>query len=524
MLEAKKRNPDIFLDSLPWGAPGWIGDRKYYTQDMADYIAGFIIGTKKYIGLDIDYTGVWNEQPYETEWIKDLRKTLDRKGLESVKVVAADSNRRDWKIVRDVKSDPELRDSIYAIGDHYIAYNSSDQARKLGMPLWAAEDGPWRGDWKGARSLAMLYNRNYIDGRFTKTIMWSLITSYYDILPLPGSGIMRANEPWSGHFVDQPALWITAHTTQFADPGWCYVDSGCGYLKSGGSYVTLKKPGDSGDYSIIIETMDFPYYAKFFLQHVRFVLPKEFSDSPVQVWRSDEDEQFVHVQTIKPRNGVLNLKVSGNSVYSLTTTRGQQKGVFSARSSRPFPLPYADDFESYDEHTLPKYLSDQYGVFEVHDGPDGRGKCLKQVITTKGIDWPNNPSRLPETLLGDANWADYEVAADIMLPVEGFVSVIGRVSGQAFRKPADSYKFSITDKGQWKLTAKGAELVKGTTTFKPKTWYRFTMSFKGNHINVKIDDNEIVSVIDQTCTRGLAGLGGGLNEIWFDNFSVKPIH
>ena len=29
MKEARKRNPRILLDSLAWGAPGWIGDGKY---------------------------------------------------------------------------------------------------------------------------------------------------------------------------------------------------------------------------------------------------------------------------------------------------------------------------------------------------------------------------------------------------------------------------------------------------------------------------------------------------------------
>ena len=37
-------------------------------------------------------------------------------------------------------------------------------------------------------------------------------------------------------------------------------------------------------------------------------------------------------------------------------------------------------------------------------------------------------------------------------------------------------------------------------------------------------DKEIASVEDETCAAGLAGLGGGLNVIWFDNFSVKEIH
>src|SRR3972149_914098 len=36
MKEAKLRTPAIFLDCLAWGAPGWIGDGNYYSQDMAD--------------------------------------------------------------------------------------------------------------------------------------------------------------------------------------------------------------------------------------------------------------------------------------------------------------------------------------------------------------------------------------------------------------------------------------------------------------------------------------------------------
>ena len=55
---------------------------------------------------------------------------------------------------------------------------------------------------------------------------------------------MRANEPWSGFYEVQPALWATAHTTQFTRPGWVYLDgSACSQLPGGGSCVTLKSPG-----------------------------------------------------------------------------------------------------------------------------------------------------------------------------------------------------------------------------------------------------------------------------------------
>jgi hypothetical protein len=42
MKEAKKRNPDIYLDILQWGAPGWIGNGDFFSQDNADFIIRFI--------------------------------------------------------------------------------------------------------------------------------------------------------------------------------------------------------------------------------------------------------------------------------------------------------------------------------------------------------------------------------------------------------------------------------------------------------------------------------------------------
>ena len=87
----------------------------------------------------------------------------------------------------------------------------------------------------------------------TKTEIWSPVSSYYDSLLLPDSGLMTANPPWSEHYDVQPAVWATAHTTQFAQPGWQYLDSACGYLTAGGSYVTLKS---GEDYSVILETVD----------------------------------------------------------------------------------------------------------------------------------------------------------------------------------------------------------------------------------------------------------------------------
>ena len=64
--------------------------------------------------------------------------------------------------------------------------------------------------------------------------------------------LMTANEPWSGHYELTSPLWVTAHTTQFAQPGWFYLRT-VGHLQNGGSYVALTDGKDN--LSIVIETM-----------------------------------------------------------------------------------------------------------------------------------------------------------------------------------------------------------------------------------------------------------------------------
>ena len=63
---------------------------------------------------------------------------------------------------------------------------------------------------------------------------------------------MTANEPWSGHYELASPLWVTAHTTQFTEPGWYYLKAP-GYLYGGGSFVALTD--GKGNLTIIIETM-----------------------------------------------------------------------------------------------------------------------------------------------------------------------------------------------------------------------------------------------------------------------------
>lgn len=139
----------------------------------------------------------------------------------------------------------------------------------------------------------------------------------------------------------QPGLGAIAHTTQFAQPGWQYLDSSCGLLPDGGSYVSLRSP-DGKDWSLIIETLD--------AQHpttLSMTVSGGLSAERINGWRTTERSLFEQLATIIPAKGGFNLTFEPNAIYSLTGTSGQQKGVVSRPVPPPkeFPLPYADDFE-----------------------------------------------------------------------------------------------------------------------------------------------------------------------------------
>jgi galactosylceramidase len=530
MKEAKARNPRIMLDCLEWGAPAWIGGGKFYSQDNADYIARFIQGAKRVHGLEIDCTGIWNEKPYDVAWIKLLRKTLDRNGLQHVQIVAADANQKQWAIAADMEKDPELERAVGVIGEHYPRFKTTPTAQQRGKPLWASEDGPWNGNWNGARQLAKAYNRNYVVGRMTKTVVWSLITAYYDNLPLPGSGVMRANTPWCGAYEVQPALWATAHTTQFAQPGWKYLGGeGCGLLPAGGSYVTLRAPGGD-DFSIIVETMDARGP-----QAVVFRLAGGLRARKLHVWRSDVREQFVRIDDAAPAGEAVMLTLEPESIYSLTTTTGQQKGLPATPipARMPFPNPYEETFESYQSGTTPRYFDDQAGIFEVALRADGRGQCLRQIVDRKGIEWQPMPE--PWTLLGDALWGDGEVSVDARIePLPGrapageapgarrFVALLARVGRIAQNAaPPAAYCLRLYEDGDWELRAARSVLASGKVASAGDAWHALAMRLQGTRIVASIDGKAVAERSDEHYELGRVGLGSGWHGAQFANFRVK---
>ncbi|MBV9085650.1 MAG: hypothetical protein JOZ62_23495 [Acidobacteriaceae bacterium] len=536
MEEGRRRNPQIMLDSLAWGAPGWIGRGHFYSPDMANYVADFIEGAKHVHHLDMKYTGIWNEKPDpDLAYIKLLHETLERRQL-GVKVVCCDQypSEGQWKIVDSIRNDADLGKAVYAVTVHYPRVKGKVttpvSAKELDKPLWSSEDQPESSavvilsrDWQiGGRSLARLYNRNYLEGAFTKTEIWSPITSYYDILAAPNSGLMYANTPWSGHYNVQGAIWATAHTTQFAEPGWQYLDSSSGYLPEQGSYVALRSP-KGNDWSLVLETIDAKQP-----QQIAIEIAGGLSAATIRVWETNAQKTFEHIRDLRPQNGRFSFTADPDSLYTLTSTTGQGKGTAQPPPDRPFPMPYDENFESTTLDRAPKFLSDQDGAFEVRPCTRRQGRCLEQVITQIPIPWSPLPD--PWTLAGDVNWKDYTVKCDVLLTGSGSITLMGRIdSADVFKdkkaKWPSGYIFSLSAGGNWKLVsakykAEPQTLASGDTPMEINRWHHAELKFKSTQIGVMLDGYSIASVSDNSHTNGMFGIGTGWNKAQFDNLSV----
>lgn len=538
MSEARKRNPQIILDSLPWGAPGWIGNGRLYSHDMANYVADFLEGAAKKHSLNIAYTGVWNERVYDAEYVKQLRGVLDADGL-STKIVCCDEypgeGAGQWAMVSASAADPALNNAISVFSVHYPwIYNTATtpaEARASAKPLWSSEDQPNSGggpilsrDWaQGGRLLAKLYNRNYLEGGFTKTEIWSPITSYYEILAAPHSGLMYANTPWSGNYKVQSAIWVTAHTTQFAQPGWRYDDASCGYLQHGGSYVTFLSP-DRSNWSTVLETIDARQ-----AQSIRLRVTGGLSGSAIHVWETNGAKTFVHLNDLRPQNGFFTLTVDPDSLYTFTTTTGQGKGDAEPPPPAPFPARYSDDFESVKLGGTTRYLSDQDGAFEAQPCRFRPGNCLMQVITDKPIPWSPLPD--PFTLTGDSNWRNYSVAVDAQIPNAGIASLFGRIdSANVFADGKalypSGYGLLLKSNGDWRLISTAYRrseilLASGAVKIAPGSWAHMELDFADSSLSASIDGTRIAEVSDSTHSRGMFSIGSNWTQVQFDNLRAS---
>jgi hypothetical protein len=543
MEEAKKRNPQIKLAALAWGAPHWVGNGNYWSHDMIDYMIKWIKHAESDHHLTIDYLGGRNERGYDIQFYTDLRAALRANGLGAIKVVASDDweKLKLWNIATEMKNDPAVNDAIDIVGAHgpgWGGYPTTDAA-SLGKPLWDSEahfdeNPPYN-------EIARNINRNYAAGRVTASIYWPIVSAMYDNLPYDDIGFIKCNQPWSGHYVITPSLWVAAHTAQFTQPGWSYIDGASSFFDSDttgahGSYVTLRSP-DRADFSLVIETVE----AKSALT-ARFKLVG-FAQKTLHLWTTNPGsansaDWFVKQADIQPAAGEFSLKLEPGRLYTVATTTGQTKGNAATPPLAEFTLPFADNFKSYPTGKMPKYFSDMVGGFETAECKGGRaGVCLRQVVPEEPTSWKTT-AKHPFTIVGNLDWSDYRVSSDVLLEQAGSVGLLGRLTGMSGADVPNSYVLRVTGTGEWSLlkTAnndgdKDKKLQDETVLAQGKvsalgvnSWHTLALTFRGNTITAEIDHAIVKTIADASYGKGMVGIGTApfaLAE--FDNFKVEPV-
>lgn len=535
MEQARARNPHIDLAALSWGAPGWIGDGNFWSQDMIDYIVSWL-GCAKQHGLTVQYIGGWNERGYDASWYKKLDAELDAKGYGSVKIVGADSG---WEIATEMRGDAALNSAVDIIGAHYpcgylsdmTTCSSSADARATGKPLWASENGSQDME-TGAAPMARAINRGYIDAKMTSFINWPVVAALPQNQWFNTVGLVRADEPGSGAYTVSTSAWATAQTTQFTAPGWQYLDTSSGYLagdRGNGSYVTYASP-DRKSWSTVLETTgaDAP-------QTVRLSTAGGLPGSTLHVWSTD-------LAATSPRmspgpdltasgDGTYTLALQPGRVYTVTTTSGQGAGTATGPDRKPLGLPYSDTFATYGAGREAKYFASMNGAFETATCAGGReGRCLRQMASTTPIRWTDESAPQPYTMMGDPSWSNYTVATDVLLEKPGSVDLLGRVGTQGRNNNGlNAYRLRLSDTGAWSVlksdvTWKFTTLASGTITAPGTgTWHRLSMAFEGDTITALVDGKEVGRVSDPDYGGGLVGLGtDGFLPAQFSRLSITP--
>lgn len=544
MRAAKARNPSIKLAALEWGAPGWLRGG-FWSQDNINYLLTWL-GCAKAQGFPIDYLGGWNERGYRPTWYAALSTAVSR-AFPQTRIIAADSF--DWGIATDLRRDPAFDRAVAVVGMHHpcrpawqiSTCPSTAEAQSLRQPLWASEESA-QDFTDGAQPLARELNANYLDGRMTGAFVWSAVSAFYDDLPLAGRGLLLAEQPWSGSYTVGRDVWVVAQTTQFATPGWRYLDHSSGRLPLGGSYVTLRAPSSGpspADWSTVVETTQATGP-----QQLHLVPGAGMRTSALHEWCTNLDSAdprtwFARQPDLATSPSGATVTIAPDNLCSLTTTSGQHRGTANVPASGRLTMPFKAD-TSGPLGTNPPLFFDVNGAFDATPCGGGRsGTCIGQAVTRQPVPWSSAGTGIPTTLVGDPTWpGDYTVSTSVLLQRAPWVELLGRVDG-ARGQAVSGYALRLAAGGAWQLDTDSAvrllthgdigEGVSGVRVLASgrvadrSGWRQLALTMNGDRVVAVLDGQVLASVKDATHTDGQVGLRvGGWDTAQFAGLQVTP--
>ena len=142
--------------------------------------------------------------------------------------------------------------------------------------------------------------------------------------------------------------------------------------------------------------------------------------------------------------------------------------------------------------------------------------------------------------IGDENWQDYEVSADVCLDEGGWAGLLGRVSntgngygcnpkGYYLRVDADGHCFLYAST-QNKNGDPGRQLAAGQAgEIGINRWHNLKLQFSGANITPLVDQKQVLTTSDGAYPKGMAGLvtggfGDARNSALFDNLIINTVN
>lgn len=537
---------------------------------------------------------------------EDASKEDARYDYSQIQIVAADTHSNSKDIAGRMLSDSELMDLVDVVSDHYDLHGNASLTKvnqEYGKEVWYSEAiapminakyrinvDPDRGGVGGKVGMADLATRfinsyNYAGAgsnpaRMTRFEFQPAIGAFYEGSAYSPKQLIGAFDPWSGYYDADGGLQMVGHFMEFADLGWNYLPDACygdGTYSDGGvladtgtnNYLTLKDP-DTDDYSMI--------FANNTAQTRKYkvtVKNLKKASSPLNVWETrgpDDGEEYDSnwmqmVDSFTPSKesyGVYSftLNVKPYSIMTVTSLldRGKEyePGQNDSGVDRDvLELPYTDDFEYAEYGTdekgrtylerrggTPRYMTDQYGAFEVQEGKFGN-HVLTQMINDdnrpydwnvwgNGTDENSQTSGRPRTVLGDHRWTNYIAGIDFKLDVTspdcfenyaglGVREVVHEGTGA---NDIATYTFQVFKDGAYQLYCRSGQTVKGTLeNFDSSVWHNMQLSADENVLTAYVDGVKVAELVDEdhNSMSGRVTLTSGFYHTQFDNLEVLPI-
>ncbi len=549
MRQAKIRNPAVTLDGVAWSCPGWVGNRNFWSQDMCDYYVKWIKGLGSAHGLKMDAIGCRNEKGVNEEFIKNFRATLNAAGLSAVKLHGFDNwerNKFEW--VKDMAKDPALRDAVDVVGNHTLADNRTPpDVRKMLDENGQAdlEHGRTRlqggqlrlRDQRRAGPEQELHrerrdqDRDVVHGRFAVPD------------PAPSRDALHHR---GARTVERPLS--SADGALGLRPLWAvYRD------RLAVSQRRLRQAGRG-------RHLRHPQVARRGLQrHRRNQRRRSGAEGDLQDQRRAFHRQALPVAEQRqgavreagrnhPRRRQLYRHAGAELDLLVLDHHGAAEGFVRRYSAgEAFSLPLLRQFPGIPERQgvgLPAPLPHRHQRHLRACGrPDKPGLCLRQVLAEKAQSW--SQEWMPYTVLGDKNWTDYEVSAEVYLDNGGWAGVMGRVNylGSGTACLPRGYYLRLAEDGTCSLwlatpsggrgaggqSAGGTQLASGkAANVAGKQWHNVKLQFSASTIKGFVDKALVLTATNGAIASGMAGLvTGGENNVrntaFFDNLIVNTV-